>query len=156
MILSIRQTKFFLLLIMLMLFTGCAESSIISSEQGSPENLYWGIAMEQFNCPIDFPPDSELIYIADQILDGKMVVLYSMEDALEYNMKEMDRFDWDIQYSNAPNTFQLYLQCLNPIAYLAKAYELSGNENYLLQAEVILDSWLDYKNTPQGKSFSLV
>lgn len=65
---------------------------------------------------------------------------------LEYNPDVMDTFDWNVQYSNTPNTFQLYLQCLNPIAYLAKGYEITTNEDYLLQAQKILESWLAYKN----------
>lgn len=127
--------------------TGCVKNIDNQYTKSEYAKFPWGITLEQYNCPIDFPSDTDAIVIADQILDGKMVVFYSMDEVLEYNPNAMNAFDWNIQYSSSPNSFQLYLQCLNPIAYLAKGYELTTNEDYLLQAQKILDSWLAYKDT---------
>ncbi len=141
-----RASMLTFVLVLFMSITGCAEDLGEQYIKNDFVESLWGIAIEEFNCPIDFPTDTEIVAIADQILDGKMIVLYSMDNMLEYNPDVMDTFDWNVQYSNTPNTFQLYLQCLNPIAYLAKSYEITTNEDYLLQAQKILESWLAYKN----------
>lgn len=141
-----RASMLTFVLVLFMSITGCAEDLGEQYIKNDFVESLWGIAIEEFNCPIDFPTDTEIVAIADQILDGKMIVLYSMDNMLEYNPDAMDTFDWNVQYSNTPNTFQLYLQCLNPIAYLAKGYEITTNEDYLLQAQKILESWLAYKN----------
>lgn len=131
--------------IFFILIVGCADKNIDIKNEFIAL-LSWKISLEEYNCPIDFPTDTEVVAIANQILDGQMIVLYSMDDMLEYNPNAMDIFDWNVEYSNSPNSFQLYLQCLNPIAYLAKGYEITTNEDYLLQAQKILESWLAYKN----------
>ena len=141
-----RASMLTFVLVLFMSITGCAEDLGEQYIKNDFVESLWGIAIEEFNCPIDFPTDTEIVAIADQILDGKMIVLYSMDNMLEYNPDVMDTLDWNVQYSNTPNTFQLYLQCLNPIAYLAKSYEITTNEDYLLQAQKILESWLAYKN----------
>lgn len=150
MILLCRKKILFCILILFLLLIGCAKGEDIHESQIEQTAFSWGITLEQFNCPIDFPADSDVIEIADLIMEGKMIVLYSSEDMLAYNPDDMSQFDWNVQYSNSPNTFQLYLQCLNPVAYLTRGYELSGNERYLVQAQAILDSWISYTDCSSG------
>ena len=97
------------------------------------------------------PSDELTIAIADSILDHKMIVNYesvnleTMEPVLPY--ESFDNFDWDVQFTESPNTFQLYLQCLNPLIYLTKAYQLTSDAAYIDCATEMIQSWIDYEQT---------
>lgn len=95
-VVSIKKFTFFSFLFVLTLLTGCNENNITSSDYEVPVDISWGITLEQFNCSVEFPPDSELIAIADRIMNGQMIVLYSMENAPDYDINEIDKFNWDI------------------------------------------------------------
>ncbi|WP_252247356.1 hypothetical protein [Clostridium sp. ZBS4] len=60
---------------------------------------------------------------------------------------DSDNLDWNVSYSESPGTFQLYLQSLNPVVYLTKAFEISGNNErmYLKRAEEFIISWNKYR-----------
>lgn len=90
------------------------------------------------------PSDAEVVRIANQMLAGKLIVnADAFKEPLLYSSAH---FDWNVQYTNSPNTYQLYLQSLQPLAYLSKAYELTGNSAYLVSGEAFLRSWICYKN----------
>lgn len=106
----------------------------------------FGIAREEFNCEFDTPPDDTVLQIADGLINNLLTVNYSME-SMTYSLETLD---WNVQYSDSPNSFQLYLQCLNPVMYLTKAYEITKNTEYLDQAECFIKSWADYLNTSES------
>lgn len=134
------------LLIISVLLTGCIGEIIQYGSKG------FGITRQQYNCSWKLPSDNEVIEISEKILRGDLVVLDSM-DSLKY--ENLSKLDWNVQYTNTPNTFQLYLQSLNPIVYLTAAYELSGNNEYIQYAEKIIKSWINYKDgaLSEGNSF---
>lgn len=103
-------------------------------------NYDFGITREQFNCTFDLTYDDEVVKIADGILGNQLTVNYTLE-SMEY---DFDTLDWNVQYTESPNTFQLYLQCLNPVMYLTKAYEITGDIAYLDMGEKFIKSWADY------------
>lgn len=63
------------------------------------------------------------------MIAGNIHVLGTFSDTLRF--ENAAEIDWDAQVSNSPNTFQLYLQCLNPVAFLTRAYQLTNDERYL-------------------------
>lgn len=77
---------------------------------------------------------------AKDLLEGKLWVYPHIESML-YNMEE---FDWNVQFSKIPRTFQLYLQALNPIQILTSAFEESRNPKYLEYAYKFIVSWQNY------------
>lgn len=75
--------------------------SIISC---APAQVTYGITREQYNWSYKFPKDDDVLEMADNIVDGHLWVL----DTLEH-LENLKAFDWNVQYTVAPNTFQLYL-----------------------------------------------
>lgn len=94
--------------------------------------------------------DAGCILTADEMLAGNIHVLGSIHDTLAFS--DADEIDWNAQVSDSPNTFQLYLQCLNPVAFLTRAYQLTENRDYLTLAEEILASWLVYAASGEADS----
>ena len=94
------------------------------------------------------PEDQEIIKIADGLINGTLYV-HSNIEATTY---DIDNLDWNIQFSDSPNTFQLYLQCLNPVLYLTRAYELCANEQYMNMADALIKSWNKYLNNSELSS----
>lgn len=127
--------------------SGCMNG--IKNSETVCENRDFGITLEQFNCSWKLPDEEKIIVIADDILAGNIVVLDTMEP-LHCGMVES--LDWNVQYTDTPNTFQLYLQSLNSIVYLTSAYEISGNSEYLEYAEKFIRIWNDYKNSEVADS----
>lgn len=99
------------------------------------------------NIPKMYYSDSECIVKADSILNGTLYV-YSRIEGLPF---ELDRFDWNIQHSNIPTTFQLYLQALNPLQILTRAFELTKNTVYLKVAYQFLLSWKSYSDVMENR-----
>lgn len=93
--------------------------------------------------------DSEIPKIADEILSGTMHV-YPKIEGLPY---QLNSFDWGKQHSRIAATFQLYLQALNPVIVLARAYELTRKRAYLAYGVKLIRSWKQYRQrTPQSKN----
>ena len=44
---------------------------------------------------------------------------------------DIDNLDWNIQIGNIPNTYQLYLQSLEPIRFLILAYDETRDVKYM-------------------------
>ena len=70
-----RASMLTFVLVLFMSITGCAEDLGEQYIKNDFVESLWGIAIEEFNCPIDFPTDTEIVAIADQILDGKNIFL---------------------------------------------------------------------------------
>jgi len=85
-------------------------------------------------------PEKDIINISNDILDGKLHV-YPRIGSLKYNLND---FDFNTKFSNIPNTFQLYLQSLTPVAVLTKAFEITKNIKYLKYAFEFLKRWFAY------------
>ena len=133
---------------LILCLSGCnlnASKNIANSlllENKKYDDYNFGITREQFNCNFDLTYDDEVVKIADGILGNQLTVNYTL-DSMEY---DFDSLDWNVQYTESPNTFQLYLQCLNPVMYLTKAYEINGNKAYMDMSEKFIKSWVDYLN----------
>lgn len=84
--------------------------------------------------------NNKIISVADNIIRGELMVIPSIEP-LKYSLSIID---WNIQFSRIPNTFQLYLQSLNPIQFLTRAYILTEDSDYLKFAYEFLLSWLKF------------
>lgn len=143
-------------LVVTVLLCSCEKSPETSKDSssatpGASQSAEYGFTLEDFNCNFRVPSDELTIAIADSILDHKMIVNYetvnleTMEPVLPY--ESFDNFDWDVQFTESPNTFQLYLQCLNPLIYLTKAYQLTSDAAYIDCATEMIQSWIDYEQT---------
>lgn len=111
--------------------------------------IEYGIDKDDFNWKYDLKAtDEEIVDRAEAIMDGKIYVESSFPEAWECRL---DQIDWEANFSDSPGTFQLYLQALNPISYLAQAYYINGKEEYLYAAKQIVESWMQYKNTPESE-----
>lgn len=113
----------------------------------------FAISRKEFNCDFNLPDDEEVLSIAEGICNDKLTVFHTIE-SMNYSFEELD---WNIKYTKSPGTFQLYLQSLNPVVYLTRAYELSQNNKYLDMAQKFIFTWNDYKNDENNvKSNSMI
>lgn len=94
-------------------------------------------------------PDKVMLEYADKILSGYLIV--SEYFGGEGPAFSFDSINWGIQFSDSPNTFQLYLQGLGPVQVLSTAYHLTGNSKYLTAAIKIVESWNQYRCSPEAK-----
>ena len=124
------------------------QDNSITAQAEDSSNYKFGFTREQFICSLDLPEDQEIIKIADGLINGTLYV-HSNIEATTY---DIDNLDWNIQFSDSPNTFQLYLQCLNPVLYLTRAYELCANEQYMNMADALIKSWNKYLNNSELSS----
>lgn len=76
--------------------------------------------------------------IARQLMDGQLRVYPSIASAPDYSPETLD---WNIVVEESPNSYQLYLQGLKPVYFLAGAYLLSDDPAYLNQAMKLVDGW---------------
>ena len=76
--------------------------------------------------------------------------VYPKIEGLSY---EIETFNWGVQHSKIPNTFQLYLQSLNPVIVLARAFELKRDRAFLQFGMRLIKSWSNYRQrTPQSQN----
>ncbi len=114
-----------------------AEIVVVSLSDSVP-----GFGLEQYNCNFILPEEERIIAIADGLMGNQLYVRHTMA-AEQFTMAELD---WNIQAKNSPNTFQLYLQALNPVVYLVRASQLTGEAAYLDRAEQFILSWEEYRS----------
>ena len=150
---SINYTRKYLIIMSLIFVVSLYACGDIKHEREDiPPSMYvkesFGMTREQFNCTWKLPNDNEVLSMADDILGGNLWVLDNLE-AFPY--EKVENLDWDIQYTESPNTFQLNLQSLNSVVYLTKAYEISSDISYLTYAEEIIVAWNEYKDSPKSK-----
>ncbi|MDO5852312.1 MAG: heparinase II/III family protein [Methanobacteriaceae archaeon] len=125
---------------MLQVFIGC---KIPIDKQNQ-----FGITREEFNCEFEFPSNEKIISISEGICNNELTVIHTIEP-MQYDFNELD---WNVKYTDSSGSFQLYLQCLYPIVYLTKAYELSEDKRYLDMAEKLILSWIDYSQSSENRS----
>lgn len=150
------KKAFYMFLSVLILTVNCVGCTSYTNPN-MPDNLYraetateYGIGEDTFNWKYDFKTTDEgIIERADAISIGEIYVEPIFPDPWEC---QLDQIDWDINFSDSPGSFQLYLQALNPISYLTQAYYINGNEIYLQNAKQIVESWIEYKNTPASEN----
>ncbi len=78
---------------------------------------------------------------ADAIMNGSLIVNEDFSGP-EYSFEALD---WNMQYSDSPNTFQLYLQGLGSVQLLSEAYHMTHNSAYLAAAKNLTKSWDEYR-----------
>lgn len=109
----------------------------------------FGFEKEEFNWEYNYKDsDEDILLKADSICEGKIYVDSSISEPY---ICELEKIDWDITFTKSPGTFQLYLQALNPISYLTRAYRISNEEKYLETAEQIIKEWMIYEKSTKGK-----
>ena len=86
--------------------------------------------------------DEECLAYADAILDGTLYVSETFEGAPFESMAEID---WDITFTESPNTFQLYLQGLTPLEALGRAWYQTDDIQYLEAGSELVESWNAYR-----------
>ena len=94
--------------------------------------------------PASYFPDSQVESVAQDIMNGKLWVSRVIEP-MPYSL---DTLDFNVQWSKAPQTFQLYLQALNPIQALTQAFEATRDSAYLEFAARFLQCWETYSSNP--------
>lgn len=97
--------------------------------------------------PIPAVPDGQTISCAQDLMGGRLWVYHRIEP-MPYTLETLN---FDTRFSRVPNSFQLYLQCLNPVQILTSAYVERGDMAYLLFAKGFLDSWLSYAASPNAE-----
>lgn len=88
-------------------------------------------------------PKDYILSAADKILNNLLIVNPRFHEEVEYNI---DLFPWDLETSNSPATYSLYLQALNPVFYLLRAYQFSEKKEYYSLAKKIIVSWIEHHN----------
>lgn len=149
---SIVNRSLILVMILAFVLTGCNVNGLVTQNAVQDEvSFNYGFSREQYNFNLPSLLDEQVVKVADSILEGKMIVEQSINDYLAF--ESLKDINWDAVIGNSPNTYQLYLQCLNPIMFLTRAYEINGNEDYLVQAKDILLEWIKYKESNPNNNF---
>ena len=117
--------------------------NIKTSDIISRDRMEFGITLSEYNCNFPLPSDAKVLDIAEQLRSGKLVV----EKSLPASTYDINDVNWNIEYSESPNTYQLYLQSLYPVMYLTRAYEITNKVDYLELAEKFINSWVVYKDS---------
>lgn len=97
--------------------------------------------------PIPAVADEQVMSCARDLLAGKLWVYHRIAP-MDY---DLDTLDFTTRFSRIPNSFQLYLQGLNPIQILTAAYKQSGDVAYLAFAGRFLEGWKVYAVAPEAK-----
>lgn len=92
-------------------------------------------------------PDSKVVEKAKGISNGIMYC-HGEIDGMSY---DINNIDWGARFSDIPNTFQLYLQSLNPVSILTRAYELSKDTEFLNVAMILIRSWKKYSQSQENR-----
>ena len=91
-------------------------------------------------------PDKRYEQMSQLLLEGKLAVDVWFQSNPDYSI---DNMDWNIRYTSAASTFQLFLQALRPVSYLCSAYLTNREEEYIILAERFISSWIDYEKLGQ-------
>ena len=94
-------------------------------------------------------PRRRSLDLAEKLICGQLAVDYVFADAPEYSKSN---FDWNISFSEAATTFQLYIQALNPVGDLAVAYNAKKQKKYFELAKWFLDGWRSFSMTTASLS----
>lgn len=94
---------------------------------------------------LDVPKDY-IFFAAKKLLQNCLIINPRFQEEVKYDIEE---FPWEIEFSNSPATYSLYLHALNPVFYLLRAYQFSGNKEYYNLAKKIIISWMKYS---EGKA----
>lgn len=97
--------------------------------------------------PIPAVEESQTLLCAKEIMSGRLW-LYHRIEPMPYSL---DTLDFGARFSRIPDSFQLYLQGLNPIQILTAAYEKSGDKEYLHFAGRFLERWRRYAASEAGR-----
>ncbi|MGL4345853.1 MAG: heparinase II/III family protein [Cellulosilyticaceae bacterium] len=95
--------------------------------------------------------EEKCLEIANELLGGKLIVHETNKEYAVFTLAET--INWGIEVQRAPNTYQLFLQGLNPIAFLCKAYQISLKDHYLRLAGQLVKSWYDYASSKPQNAF---
>lgn len=134
-------------LILCTFLSACGTNSNVSSlESISNFDDSEKMAMEKLDklSWIDINSD-EILGYANDLVSGYLCIGDSVDDKPEYNINDIYDLDWNMQVGSIPNTYQLYLQALNPVCFLAGAYNITGNEKYMELAWEFFESWCTYQ-----------
>lgn len=92
-------------------------------------------------------PKKNTLIAAEKLLNGKLYVDPWFDEQMDYSINTLN---WNVQYSKAPTTHQLYLQGLTPIAYLTGAFVLSGKKDYIKLAIDFFYNWDDFQKSDES------
>jgi len=109
----------------------------------------FGIPFEKYNCYFDKFEEDPIGY-AENLVENNVLTVHLKYGT--YPNFDINSFNWGIVYTNASNTFQMYLQTLTPLEYLTKAYMLTKDIKYLEYGDRLIDSWIKYKNNKEFSS----
>lgn len=147
---SVKKKVLILVMCQILLLVGCNNTSITNEQISKNLDYNFGFDQDSYNWKYDFKiTDSEIVEVADAILRGE---IYVDSTIVEPYLCELENIDWDVNFSLSPGTFQLYLQALNPMAYLVQAYYVNNNIEYLNAARQIIESWISYKESSDSEN----
>lgn len=83
------------------------------------------------------------VKLADYIMEGHLFSSHFFDVDARYDVENM-LVDWDIKFSSSPSTYSLGLHTLDMVAILSKAYDQTGNIDYLSRARKLVEDWNTY------------
>ena len=95
------------------------------------------------------PANKETVNIADEILSGEN--LYVFKGLTDKKIPfDMNNFKWEMKVTKSPNSYSLYLHCLNHVLFLIGAYRHTKEVKYIELADKFLRSWgRNYNHTTE-------
>jgi len=79
---------------------------------------------------------------AQKVLDNHLFLMNNL-DVIKFE----DEIDWNYQHTASPNTYSLYMQCLNSVSLLCDAYHETNDRLYLYRSYQILLDWIHFNKT---------
>jgi hypothetical protein len=115
----------------------------------------FGFTLERFNIGKELLllNDSTIIEAADKITRNELLTYSMLGNTVVYTdiRYDLNNFDWNIQATPSPNSFQMNLHALSMLAILSAAYlqkEDGDKSTYLTRGMEILESWIKYCGNP--------
>ena len=79
---------------------------------------------------------------ADLLMNGELYIDINIGQTFSYSMENLD---WNMEVTQSPATYQLYLQSLGMIKFLSNASLVTGDSRYIDLAEQFIGSWFEYE-----------
>ena len=89
-------------------------------------------------------PRKNTLEAVEFLCNGKLYVDPWFTEHMDYNIEELD---WNVSFSKAPTTHQLYLQGLTPVMYLVGGAILEKKSSYLELAIKFVFSWYKFSKS---------
>ena len=93
-------------------------------------------------------PLKSSIDMSEKLLCHELVVDAWITETIQY---DLSIFDWNMNFSQSPTTFQLFLQGLKPATWLTGGYVMTKKKEYFTLANEFFHSWIIFSQNAEDR-----